>query len=73
MSFRVKISSQYLKPPQDQVQEKKIDYSDLSKNLKNPSSYSALLSNPQPENRPKGSSDSGMSIRTDIRSQSDFM
>lgn len=74
MSFRIKTSSPYLKPPQEQAaQDQKIDYTDLSKNLKNTSSYNGLLTNPQPVNRPKSSSDTGMSIRTDGKSQADYM
>lgn len=75
MSFRIKQTSPFIgvnETPKQQP-ETKLSYEDLSKNLKTPEGLNTLISSTSATvNKPNGSSDKGLAIRTDTLSKRDF-
>lgn len=75
MSFRIKQTSPFIgvnETPKQQP-ETKLSYEDLSKNLKTPEGLNTLISSTSTTvNKPNGSSNQGLAIRTDTLSKRDF-
>jgi hypothetical protein len=76
MSFRIKQTSPFIgvtETPKQQP-ETKLSYEDLSKSLKTPEGLNTLINSTPTTtvNKPSGSSDKGLAIRTDSLSKRDF-